>query len=246
MPWRDDSELEDRGEKVAREIERRRQRGEAFEPLQASSKGSKIAASFWGQAWQHHLEGYADYQSRLPRGRSYLRQGKVYDLSIAPGEVTAVVAGEYLYDVIIKIAPLDADHWRDIKERCAGQVGTLLDLLSGKLGDGVLKVITDRDTGLFPSPGEIKLVCTCPDSASLCKHLAAVLYGVGLRFDADPALFFQLRAVNPSELVSLAADVMGQASPAGSSQVIAEGDVAALFGIEWGDEGPASPQGPPP
>jgi uncharacterized Zn finger protein len=246
MPWRDDSEAEAGEEKVAREIERRRRRGEAFEPVLAPGKGSKIATSFWGQAWQHHLEGYADYQTRLPRGRSCLRQGKVYDLTLQPGEVTAVVAEDFLYDVIVKIRPLDPDQWREIKERCAGQVGTLLDLLGGRLGDGVLKVITDRENGLFPSPKEIKLICTCPDSAGLCKHAAAVLYGVGLRFDADPALFFQLRAVNPQELVSLAADVVGQAPPAGSAQVLPEDDVAALFGIDWHEEPPASSHEPPP
>ncbi|MDB6073639.1 MAG: zinc finger, domain protein, partial [Verrucomicrobiaceae bacterium] len=177
----------------------------------------------------------ADYESRLPRGRSYLRQGKVYNLEIGAGEVTAEVVGSAIYDVIIKIKPLTAPHWQEIKGKCAGQVSTLLDLLSGKLGDGVLKVITDRETGLFPAPSEIRINCNCPDSAGLCKHAAAVLYGVGLKFDADPGLFFKLRAVNPEELLSLAADVVGKEPVAGSAAVISDDDIAGLFGIDMGE-----------
>ena len=230
MAW-NHSEYEDTRADVALEIEKRRKRGEVFEPVVAP-KGNKLAVSFWGQAWQRHLEGYADYESRLPRGRSYLRAGNVYNLAIEPGEVTAEVAGNALYDVMVKIRPLTPSDWQEIKDKCAGQVGSLLDLLGGKLGDGVLKIITDREEGLFPRSKEIKIICSCPDSAGLCKHAAAVLYGVGLKFDADPALFFKLRAVNPEELLSLATDVVGQEPASGEAQVIANEDISTLFGIE--------------
>ena len=234
MAWQDYSDYQDSKEDVAREIARRQMRGEVFEAV-AAPKGNKLAVSFWGQAWQRHLEGYADYESRLPRGRSYLRQGKVYNLAIAAGEVTALVAGGALYDVILKIKPLAASHWEEIKERCAGQIGNLLDLLSGKLGDGLLKVVTHREEGLFPQPKEIKILCNCPDSAGLCKHAAAVLYAVGLRFDVEPGLFFKLRAVNPEELLSLAKDAVAKKPADGDAKVIASDDISALFGIEMGE-----------
>ncbi|MDB6139676.1 MAG: hypothetical protein JWO94_2748 [Verrucomicrobiaceae bacterium] len=233
MAWKQNSEFQDSQEDVARQMERRQKHGEVFAVFEVP-KGNKLAISFWGQAWQHHLQGHPGYESRLPGGRSYLRQGKVYNLAIREGEVSAVVAGEALYDVILKIRPLTASRWQEVKERCAGQVGNLLDLLGGTLGDGLLKVITDPEEGLFPSPKEIKILCECADSADLCKHAAAVLYAIGLKFDAEPGLFFTLRAVNPGELLSLAADVVGQEPAQGGAPALEEADISAIFGIEMG------------
>ncbi len=233
MPWSQD-EGEDSQASTAREIERRRQRGEpliAVEP----AKGNKLAQHFWGIAWQHHLESYADYHSRLTRGRTTLRQGKVFDLEINEGVVTAVVAGQALHEVIVKIKPVEPERWQQMQSACAGQVGSVLDLLTGKLGDGVMKIIANREDGLFPAPKEIKVICDCPDDADLCPHGAAVLYGIGLRFDAEPALFFKLRGVDHRELVSQAQNVMHQ-TPASDTAVIADSDLAAVFGIDLGAE----------
>ena len=230
MAWKDAEGAQESREALEREMARRVQRGEVFEPV-AAPKGNKLASNFWGQSWQRHLEGYADYESRLPRGRSCLRQGKVFNLAVEPGEVTAIVAGELLHDVVVKIRPIKASHWQGVKERCTGKIGSLLDILTGNLSAGVLEVITDRDEGLFPLPKEIKVICDCADSAGLCQHGAAVLYGIGLRFDADPALFFRLRAVNPEELLALAAEAVAQPLSEGT-QVIADEDLSALFGIE--------------
>ena len=231
MAWKDSSDKQESLEALEREMARRVSRGETFAVFEAP-KGHKLAGNFWGQAWQRHLESYADYESRLPRGRSCLRQGKVFNLAVEPGEVTAVVAGEVLHDVIVKIVPLKAEHWAWIKEQCAGQIGTLLDLLGGKVNDSVLKIITDKEEGLFPKPKEIKVICDCVDSAGLCQHGAAVLYAIGLKFDAEPSLFFKLRKVNPEELLSLAVDVVGREPAAGEASVIADEDLSALFGID--------------
>jgi uncharacterized Zn finger protein len=219
---------------ISRAIERRRQQGE---PLIAvtTGKGAKIAGNVWGIAWQHHLEGYADYHSRLPRGRTVLRQGKVFDLIIRPGVVTAVVAGPALYDVTVKIKPLPDDRWQDLRDGCAGQIGSLLGLLEGRLGGAVMQRLTDPDAGLFPASKEIKVICTCPDDADLCPHGAAVLYGIGLQFDSDPSLFFQLRDVDPTTLFQQAHDaVVAPASDGGASHVIADDDLADVFGIDLG------------
>jgi len=230
MAWQDD---EDSKDSVARAIERRRSRGEALLALE-TGKGAKIAGNFWGIAWQHHLESYADYQSRLPPARTLLRQGKVFDLAIAAGQATAVVAGQALHDVLVRVKPLDAAHWEEIRTACAGQIGSLLDLLQGNLGDGVMKIIADRETGIFPLPREIKVICDCPDDASLCPHGAAVLYGIGLKFDADPALFFQLRGVDQLDLISQAQQSL-EAAASGDASIIAEADFSDVFGIEMGN-----------
>jgi uncharacterized Zn finger protein len=202
--------------------------------------GRKIATTFWGAAWCQHLESYSDYENRLPRGRTYVRNGSVVDLQIAPGVITARVQGSSLYTEKITISPLAPARWKAIKAACAGKVTSLVGLLQGKLPEEVLRVVTDRATGLFPAPGEIVLSCSCPDSASLCKHLAAVLYGVGARLDERPELLFLLRGVDHQELVAEALDAAsrgasgahGAAGDAGEG--LSDGDLADVFGIEIG------------
>ena len=232
MPGWISSDDDDRNDDAAREIARRTARGEAFVPVDAP-KGNKLAKNFWGLAWQHHLTGYADYESRLPRGRSYLRAGHVYNLEIDTGKVTALVAGQSLYEVTIQIRPLDSEVWTAIKAACAGHAVSMLDLLAGKLSDHVLQVITHREDGLFPSPREIKPICTCPDWADLCKHSSAVLYAIGLRFDVQPELFFKLRGVDHAELIEQATAFATEPST-GDAVVLADADVADVFGIELG------------
>jgi uncharacterized Zn finger protein len=220
---------------VQREIERRRKRGEAFNQLTLPTKCVKIATTFWGKAWCNQLETYHDYESRLPRGRSYLRQGNVYNLEIEPGLVTAMVAGSSLYEVRVRIESLLKPEWERFKEACAGQVLSLLDLLGGKLGDGILRAITDPEQGLFPKSKEIRFSCTCPDHADMCKHVAAVLYGVGAKLDTAPDLFFVLRSVDASELLTTTArDTLGKAH--GVDDALAGEDLSALFGIELAPE----------
>lgn len=211
-----------------------------LKPLEVPQGSRKLTTTFWGKAWCQNLENYHDYESRLPRGRSYLRQGQVYNLTIEPGSITAQVAGSELYDVRIPIQPLAPAAWQRIKDDCAGQVASLLDLLGGKLGDGVLRAITDPERGLFPKPKEIKLICSCPDSANMCKHVAAVLYGVGVMLDTAPDLFFILRSVDPSELLSGAASETLNAQT--TDAALAGEDLSALFGIDLNAETPPEPE----
>ncbi len=196
--------------------------------------GRAIATTFWGQAWCKNLESYSDYANRLPRGRTYVRNSSVIDLQIAAGAITALVQGSSLCTITIKIDPLEAKRWRAFKERCAGRVTNLLDLLQGRLSKEILADLTAHGTGLFPAPAEIDLGCSCPDWADMCKHVAAVLYGVGARLDTDPALFFTLRGVDLQELVTAAsaaatADLTG-AGPAETA--LADADLAEIFGVD--------------
>lgn len=233
MSWGHE-EADDAKERVSREIQRRQARGEGFVVLDAPKGSAKLTKTFWGKAWCSHLEEHSHYEHRLPRGRSYLRNGKVYNLCIEPGKVTSVVAGSELYEVEIPITPLDSETWAQIKADCSGQVASLLDLLAGRLGDGVLKTITDPERGLFPKPREIRFRCTCPDDADLCKHVAATLYGVGLKLETQPDLFFVLRSVNPGELLEVTTrSAIG--SEVAEDAALAGEDLSALFGIELGE-----------
>ena len=221
--------------RAAREIRALQERGEAVQPVEI--KGRDIARSFWGRRWCEHLESFSDYANRLPRGRSYVCNGLVCHLAIGTGGVEALVAGRALYRVVVRVRKLKRPAWKAIRTACAGQIGSVLDLLQGRLSDRVMDVVTDRGAGLFPQPGEIKLACDCPDWATMCKHAAAVLYGVGSRLDDSPELLFRLRGVDEAELIAT-----GVALPRGAAtaDTLADDDLEGIFGIDLEDGGPPS------
>ncbi len=195
--------------------------------------GRKIASTFWGKAWCDNLESYSDYENRLPRGRTYVRNGSVIDLHISGGKVQALVQGSSLYKIAINFKALSPERWIEFKQRNAGKVTNLLDLLMGRLPKDILAEITARKTGLFPSPKEIDLGCSCPDWAEMCKHVAAVLYGVGARLDEKPELFFTLRGVDMQELLTAASTAAVEPIVGiSSSPVLADSDLAEIFGVE--------------
>lgn len=225
MAWHSDESHREQKDAVAAKLQRLSASGQPLVPLRVPTKNPKLVSSFWARAWCRHLESYHDYETRLPRGRSYLRNGHVYNLEIEPGLITAQVTGSDLYDVRIPVESME--NVEGFQKACAGSVSTVLDLLSGKLSDTLLQMVTHPAQGLFPAPGQIKFVCSCPDWASLCKHSAAVLYGVAVRFEADPALFFLLRGIDPAQFV--AGQSLG-APPA--TQEIPEEDLSSIFGID--------------
>jgi uncharacterized Zn finger protein len=195
--------------------------------------GRKIATTFWGQAWCDNLEGYSDYANRLPRGRTYVCNGSVVDLEITTGRLKALVAGSDTYEVDVRIDQLKPREWKRIKADSAASIDSLMDLLAGRLSDGVMRRLTRQKDGLFPRPKEIHLSCSCPDWATLCKHVAAVLYGVGAHLDHQPELLFLLRGVDHNDLVTeaVAAGNLDTALGSGSTDLAGE-DLGAMFGIE--------------
>jgi uncharacterized Zn finger protein len=198
--------------------------------------GRKIANSFWGEAWCGNLERYTDYESRLPRGRTYVRNGSVIDLQIGKGQVTAAVSGSDLYSVNITVAPVTRTRWKAICRDCAGRIDSLMELLQGRIAKGIMDRVCREADGLFPAPKEIKLSCDCPDWADMCKHVAAVLYGVGARLDEKPALIFLLRGVNESEMIASAGETLARpGSLPETANRLVDGDMAALFGLDMAD-----------
>ena len=201
----------------------------------------KLSTTFWGQAWNRNLESYMDYENRLPRGRTYLRQGQVYNLALEKGRIVSQVLGQRLYDVSISIQPLKSMRWRELKSRCAGQIGSLIDLLAGRLGEGVMALITDKADGLFPGPREIRFDCNCPDWADMCKHVAATLYAVSCELDHKPELLFLLRGVDHAELVAEAGSALTEPTAPPSAELDGA-DLSALFGIDLGHAAEAALQ----
>ncbi len=219
-------------ERAARAGRRLAKGGRKLAPVAIA--GRKIASRFWGKAWCENLESYRDYEYRLPRGRSYVRNGAVLHLDIQPGRIAAVVSGSSLYDVEIKIQPVSAAHWARVQSQCAGHIGSLIELLEGRLSDRVMQIVTHRERGLFPRPAEITMKCSCPDWATMCKHVAAVMYGVGARFDERPELLFALRKVDHGDLIARAVDieVAGQCA---KRKTLDDADLGSVFGIEMAE-----------
>jgi len=219
-------------------MEKLRKKGHPVAPVKLESK--KIATTFWGKAWCDNLEGYADFASRIERGRTYVRNGSVVDLQIAPREVTAMVAGSELYKIKIGIAEVAKPHWSTICRDCAGGIDSLVELLQGRFSSGVMERICRQGDGLFPRPAEITFNCSCPDFAYMCKHVAAVLYGIGARLDQQPELLFRLRAVDENELVARidASVPLAKGGPA-AGKVLDGSDLSALFGLDMDSGGAA-------
>jgi len=218
--------------RAAREVAELEKTGRRISPV--TIEGRKIATTFWGSAWCANLERYSDYANRLPRGRSYVRNGSVLDLQIAPGSVAALVSGSRVYEVNISIAPVPRACWSSVCRDCSGAIDSLVELLQGRFSDAVMARLCEENTGLFPSPQEILFTCSCPDWASMCKHVAAVLYGIGARLDHHPEMLFTLRKVDSQALIAGAGSNLTKISNPSSTKVLVNDHLGVLFGIDIG------------
>jgi uncharacterized Zn finger protein len=219
----------ERRRKAAGAMARLTKKGQTMSPVVV--QGRTIATTAWGQAWCANMESYSDYANRLPRGRTYVRNGSVIDLQITPGTVAAQVSGSTIYRTTITVQPVPKAKWQQICADCAGGIDSLVELLQGRFSKSVMDRLCRQGSGLFPMPRDIHFDCSCPDGAFMCKHVAAVLYGVGVRFDSQPELLFTLRQVEAAELLSKAGS--GElTAPAAGERTLAADDLGALFGLE--------------
>lgn len=222
----------ERKEQARRKLEALKKKGRNCQPV--AIDGRAIARTFWGKKWCGNLEAYSDYANRLPRGRTYVRNGSVIDLQITAGKINALVTGSEVYEVSISVRGLEKNLWKSILAECAGKVASLVELLQGRFSSAVMDVVARHGSGLFPVPQHIDFRCSCPDSASMCKHVAAALYGVGARFDSQPELLFLLRHVDPQELIRQAGSmpVTDAQTALAPHQQLDTPDLSALFGID--------------
>jgi uncharacterized Zn finger protein len=224
----------ERRRQASHETAKLRKKGQICEPVILT--GQKIATTFWGKAWCDNIESYHDAESRLPRGRSCVRNGLVVDLQILPGRIAAIVSGSDLYKITITIKELAAPPWRAICADCTGGIDSLVELLQGRFSKGVMERLCRQQGGLFPRRSEIRFSCSCPDGAAMCKHVAAALYGVGARLDEKPELLFRLRTVDEQDLIAGidAALPLSKTGPA-AGKVLETDDISALFGIDMAE-----------
>ncbi len=234
--WRPYVSAAERQRQAARKMAQMRKQGKDVSPVVI--QGRTIATTFWGKAWCDNLERYSDFVNRLPRGRRYVRNGSVIDLKIAPGEIKALVSGSSIYKVSITVTPVSKPRWNSICKDCAGGIDSLIELLQGRFSKAVMERMCRQKVGLFPSPSDIKMSCSCPDWAEMCKHVAAVLYGIGARIDQQPELLFSLHQVDEKELIARAGDVQPLASkgPAAAKVLGVGEDLAEIFGLDMAEE----------
>ena len=224
----------ERREKAEKAVAKAKKSGAILTPI--SPFRGAIAKTFWGKAWCDNLERYSDDESRLPRGRTYVRNGSVIDLQITPGEARAKVMGSSLYTVTASVTAVPQKQWKAICADCSGSIDSLVELLQGKLSSAVMERICKPGTGLFPSPKEISFECSCPDWAGMCKHVAAVLYGMGARLDEQPELLFTLRRVDAKDLVQQAeAGLQPSSKRVAPAKVLGDALLADVFGLEMAD-----------
>jgi len=237
--WKPYVSAAERRKKAEQAAARAKKAGANLSPV-AASRGA-IAKTFWGQAWCENLGRYSDYANRLPRGRTYVRNGSVIDLKIRAGEVQAQVMGSSLYEVAVSVIAVPRERWQSISADCAGSIDSLVELLQGRLSKAVMERICAPNTGLFPAPKEIQFSCSCPDWAFMCKHVAAVLYAVGARLDEQPELIFTLRRVDAKDLVTQAGAGLSKSKQAPSAgKVLDDALLGDVFGIELVEIVPAA------
>lgn len=228
--WGEYVSVAERKKKAAQHIKSLQKKGRSVNPIVI--EGRAIAKTFWGKAWCENLESYSDYENRLPRGRTYVRNGSVIDLQVTKGQVKAQVMGSSLYNITINVKPMPEGKWKSLVKACAGKIDSLIELLQGQFSKAVMETITQKEGGLFPKPQEISMRCSCPDYAGMCKHIAAVLYGIGATLDTNADWLFALRHVDHLDLVASANSGEAIMHSQSSDHVIEEGDLSALFGIE--------------
>lgn len=235
--WKPYIPVAQRRKEAQQQLAKLKKKGQPIAPVVID--GRTIAKTFWGKSWCENLENYGDYANRLPRGRTYARNGSIVDLQIDKGTITAWVSGSELYSVKVKIATVPASRWGSLVQDCAGEIDSLVELLQGRLSQGVMKRVCQQRVGLFPAPKEISFDCSCPDWAAMCKHVAAVLYGVGARLDEQPALLFALRAVNEQDLIAKAGRGLATATKKPkSARLLDAANLTDVFGIDLADATP--------
>jgi len=172
--------------------------------IKAKSQRGKFVRSWWGSRWIKALTPLMD-SGRLSRGRRYARRGQVLEINIASGKVTARVQGSRPrpYRVTIKLTPLDNAQWSKVFDALAEKALYAVQLLNGEMPEDVEEIFNAVQVPLFPDAfADLESDCSCPDWANPCKHIAAVYYLLGERFDEDPFLLFTLRGRGKDAVVA--------------------------------------------
>ena len=171
--------------------------------LKARSRRGEFTRNWWAARWIAALERLMD-TNRLNRGRRYARGGQILSVEERAEGVTAKVQGSRAspYRVHVELEQFSDEQWEKVIEALSEHALFAARLLSGEMPEDIEEAFSAAGVGLFPERrGELHTECTCPDSAVVCKHTAAVHYILGERFDEDPFLIFRLRGRTEEQLI---------------------------------------------
>jgi uncharacterized Zn finger protein len=194
-----------------------------------------------GSEWCNYLERYVDHNDRLWKGRAYIREGRVIDLKVAPGVIRGQVRGTKVHQVSALVAPLPKELWTSMLTESTASGESLVELLQGRVSWPVIKPLVLRKIGLFPKVDDLHFSCTCEDQLPVCKHVAAVLYGLGVRLDKVPHVLFKLRQVHMQELIRHAETFLPVAgeepamltADSNSRRIDNSANIGELFGFDF-------------
>lgn len=236
---RDDDFSQPSAAELRRKAEQSKKRSadskKALEPVLID--GRQIAKTWWGEAWCTNLENYADYRNRIGRGKRHVRADTVIDMKMKGGTIKARVQGSRRtpYRVEIEIDPMPEARYKAVLKSLDSRIENLEALVNGDFPMAMKSLFTDLKSGLFPNPREIHFTCSCPGWASMCKHVAAVLYGIGNRLDHDPLLFFAMRGIDVSDFIQRSVkdklSSMLKNADTHSHRIIDDQSVEELFGV---------------
>ncbi|MEO0933810.1 MAG: SWIM zinc finger family protein [Cyanobacteria bacterium J06641_2] len=183
---------------------------------------AKFSRTWWGDKFIQALEDISD-ESRLKRGRSYARNGKVKSFSIQENCISAKVKGsvnpyfgvykEPTYKINIEIKPIAKTKWKQAIDKLSSKASVVSRLLLNEVPENIEDTFSELGLNLLPhSQEDFKTNCSCPDYANPCKHIAGVYYLVASQLDQNPFLLFELRGLSKTELQNkLAASPLGKA-----------------------------------
>jgi uncharacterized Zn finger protein len=177
---------------------------EVEDGIKAKSRRGTFVDNWWADRWIKALTRLMD-SGRLSRGRSYARRGQVIEINIEGGHILARVQGSRRtpYKVQIELQPLDDRRWDKVFDALAEQAIFAAQLLNGEMPTEIDQVFEAVKVPLFPAArGDLETDCSCPNWANPCKHIAAVYYLLGERFDEDPFLLFELRGRSKENIVA--------------------------------------------
>ena len=228
------AELGQKARASAAQLERK---GRMLTP--ALVEGRTIARTWWGKAWVSNIERYADFSNRVGRGKRYVRAGCVIDLQVSKSRIEAVVQGSRKkpYEVSVYIEPMGDEAFAALLERCSTRADSLESLVAGDFPQEMKNQLTAGRDGIFPAPALVRFDCSCPDSALMCKHIAAAIMGVAPLLDANPLLLFELRGINTQDLVKRSVEqklnLMLANADAPSPRIldVSDDELTRLFGV---------------
>lgn len=207
-----------------------REEGYEPHPVRGNPRQKNLARQFWGKAWMRHLALCESGGLCLAPGRTLLRHGCVLDLRIRRGCMEALVSAQELYEVSLKVRPLEEEPLEALRAACQGRVASHIALLEGRVDEHLLAILCDPEQGLLPAPSDWQMRCSCPDWAEPCPHAAAAIYAAGMLIDSDPSLLFTLRSLEPQQL-------MQPVTCGEMTRIRDAGKLASLFGIELDVDG---------